>query len=295
VILISMLLPALSRAREQANAVVCASNLKQIGLAMLTYSQDNKGHLFNARNGNHWYNIYSPTVVIDPNDRTAYGSSTNASENTMGQQAYWGVAYTQFAGLNQKAFLCPSAQDVSGDGNLGVQNCLGSGNTTYTPGIGYTCYCINSVGGQQSGWTTADRTAAFGNTASQDALFMLDPEGSGQWVGRPLTSLTDPTHLIVAQDGYEQQIDGNGDIFFNWYQWASPDRSFEYLRHNNKGNCLFADWHVDSLGRGVQTGTTTAITTVTEQHDIRYYTGANIIPQSSVPAKGSGSNTGQDQ
>src|SRR5437016_3180533 len=36
-LLISMLLPALSRARESANAVACASNLRQMGIEMGMY------------------------------------------------------------------------------------------------------------------------------------------------------------------------------------------------------------------------------------------------------------------
>ena len=42
-LLISILLPALGRAREQAKTVQCASNMRQIGLAMSMYSNDNKG------------------------------------------------------------------------------------------------------------------------------------------------------------------------------------------------------------------------------------------------------------
>lgn len=38
--LVSVLLPALSRARQQASAVRCASNLRQIGLGYLMYTQD---------------------------------------------------------------------------------------------------------------------------------------------------------------------------------------------------------------------------------------------------------------
>src|SRR3954471_16136526 len=42
-LLISILLPSLNRARETANRVKCASNLRQIGQAILLYSNENKG------------------------------------------------------------------------------------------------------------------------------------------------------------------------------------------------------------------------------------------------------------
>ena len=39
-VLIGILLPALSRARSEAHAIACASNLKQIGLGLSVYGQD---------------------------------------------------------------------------------------------------------------------------------------------------------------------------------------------------------------------------------------------------------------
>lgn len=45
-ILIAVLLPALARAREQGKQVACASNLRQLGQAMLIYSHDNGGQLY---------------------------------------------------------------------------------------------------------------------------------------------------------------------------------------------------------------------------------------------------------
>jgi hypothetical protein len=42
-VLISLLLPALNRAREQAKLIDCESNFRQIAIATLGYTADNKG------------------------------------------------------------------------------------------------------------------------------------------------------------------------------------------------------------------------------------------------------------
>jgi prepilin-type N-terminal cleavage/methylation domain-containing protein/prepilin-type processing-associated H-X9-DG protein len=42
-ILIGILLPALSKVRQQANSLYCMSNLRQIGMAMVNYTQANNG------------------------------------------------------------------------------------------------------------------------------------------------------------------------------------------------------------------------------------------------------------
>ncbi len=42
-VLISILLPALRKARESANEVACSSNLRQIGMAYMMYTNDHRG------------------------------------------------------------------------------------------------------------------------------------------------------------------------------------------------------------------------------------------------------------
>ncbi|MDB5295169.1 MAG: hypothetical protein JWO31_1152 [Phycisphaerales bacterium] len=44
-LLVSILLPSLNAAREQANTVKCLSNLRQLGVAMAAYTAENKGHM----------------------------------------------------------------------------------------------------------------------------------------------------------------------------------------------------------------------------------------------------------
>src|SRR3954468_12570686 len=44
-ILIALLLPALRKAREQANAIVCQSNMRQLSVAFNIFMSEHQGHL----------------------------------------------------------------------------------------------------------------------------------------------------------------------------------------------------------------------------------------------------------
>jgi prepilin-type N-terminal cleavage/methylation domain-containing protein len=61
-VLITLLMPALTRARRQAETVQCASNMRQVGLALLMYADQYNGVLFPANMG--WSNslvyLHSP-------------------------------------------------------------------------------------------------------------------------------------------------------------------------------------------------------------------------------------------
>src|SRR5947199_6084099 len=48
-LLIGILLPALNKARRSAATIKCASNMRQVGQAVLQYSQARKGVLFPAQ------------------------------------------------------------------------------------------------------------------------------------------------------------------------------------------------------------------------------------------------------
>lgn len=58
-ILASMLLPALSKAKLAGQKTICLSNLHNIGLAMIMYSDDNDG-LIPRGNYTAWYHAYMP-------------------------------------------------------------------------------------------------------------------------------------------------------------------------------------------------------------------------------------------
>ncbi|MDX9979423.1 MAG: DUF1559 domain-containing protein [Lentisphaeria bacterium] len=77
-ILASMLLPALQQAREKARTINCAGNLKQIGLALFMYTEDNKEYL--------------------PITRDPAGTASWRGVDLLGS----------YVGNSEKVFLCPS-------------------------------------------------------------------------------------------------------------------------------------------------------------------------------------------
>jgi prepilin-type N-terminal cleavage/methylation domain-containing protein/prepilin-type processing-associated H-X9-DG protein len=58
-ILASMLLPALARAKSKGKAIQCINNLKQVGLAMILYSDEYEGYIPRG-NGYPWFLVYMP-------------------------------------------------------------------------------------------------------------------------------------------------------------------------------------------------------------------------------------------
>ena len=66
-ILAAMLLPALGQVREKARQVVCANNLRQIGLALLMYTHDHDGWMMPTISGNYNWNRWLMELGYVPN------------------------------------------------------------------------------------------------------------------------------------------------------------------------------------------------------------------------------------
>jgi len=125
-LLISILLPSLNRARETANRVKCASNLRQIGQAILLYANDNRNAypraIFSGGTqvtpdvtSNGGYN--TPGISTDPFS----GASAQVVNNVTA--AYFLLLRTQDIG--SAVFVCPSSnaeKDTYGGGTATVNN-----------------------------------------------------------------------------------------------------------------------------------------------------------------------------
>jgi prepilin-type processing-associated H-X9-DG protein/prepilin-type N-terminal cleavage/methylation domain-containing protein len=113
-ILIAMLLPALNKARKQANEVACASNLRQMGIALVMYTNDTG---------------YYPGCRAEGS-----GSPDGGTENPQrgaGHFNVWAPRLRRYMGGQQgvqKVFYCP-AEDISYQWNNG--NMTPPGGTFY--------------------------------------------------------------------------------------------------------------------------------------------------------------------
>ena len=252
-LLISILLPSLSRAREQAKGIKCASNLRQLGTAMQIYANMNKGNLAWFSNNTKVLRSQSINNVdpyIDPYLEVSSTDETTGSV-TITYDVYWAVHYAIAAKLPPETFTCPSENYRSRTGT-------GDGRFDH--------YGLNAFGMSQVNFT---RAQVFGSTAAETALFRNTAQfkfsnGVNKWVGKQLAKIRNTSDIIFAQDSYEHTIDGNEDTFWDWKQHAPPktavDMAPETLRHNGKANCVFLDGHVEAFGRDLL-------------EDYRWYTG----------------------
>ncbi len=90
-LLLSILLPALSKVKERAKQIVCKANLKSVGIAVLLYLDDHDGKTY-PDHGNR-YEWFDPATgdELDPD----------------APDAYWGLAYKDYA-EDPRVFGCPT-------------------------------------------------------------------------------------------------------------------------------------------------------------------------------------------
>lgn len=152
-ILAAILFPAFARARENARRASCLSNTKQIGLAVLQYSQDYDEKLPPGYSGNSaqplwWYEILTPylkstQIYYCPSDSNSNSTATLSVVNVsygwnfqpLTQQACtpsgWGCGGVSLARIQNTAetILLGDRSNAGADGNLFIH----WSNSTYFP------------------------------------------------------------------------------------------------------------------------------------------------------------------
>lgn len=116
--LIAMLLPALNRAREAANQVACASNMRQYAVATQMYINENRGYFplfgdtyaLNGPSDTLWWNTLAVYMKLPQAlDSNYYTSQANSLQLTAKVRACPADPQYTFIGPNYGAFHAPGA------------------------------------------------------------------------------------------------------------------------------------------------------------------------------------------
>ncbi|MEW6250608.1 MAG: type II secretion system protein [Planctomycetota bacterium] len=172
-LLVSILLPALRQARENAREVVCRSNMRQLATGAGTYLVESRGFLFG--NSFDWMHCWLGTGN-DPND------SRGAEHVELAPQK--GTLY-KYVGEQDKVYYCPNHERFAEEGSTRIKR------YSYTAPLALSgapvnlvkrCLMINPPRpGTFITWRTATLSLGLPIFVEEDTRFYLEAVRDGGW------------------------------------------------------------------------------------------------------------------
>jgi len=247
-LLVSILLPSLSAARNQAKAAVCMANLKRLGTGMVVYvnghgdkfppfrlknsrPKDPKPYVNGwGRSSPRWHWFVDPEEVgpvIDPEPFEAeIKASGSFGDKSTGINGESGLTMTN------KYFRCPSLTD---EFEFDIRNGAYGFNYQY---LGNT-----RTDKGKTRWINFPVGLSRLRSAGQTVL-LADSRGAGRIHGNHSYAL-DPPRMAVERNADEFGPD-DGDV-----QAGLDSKLYRYspveLRHGDRGNVVFVDGHVEAM------------------------------------------------
>jgi prepilin-type N-terminal cleavage/methylation domain-containing protein len=229
-VLLAILMPALQRVKQQAKDVACRSNLRQVGVILYLYLEDNDFKMANC----HQYAPHSDTKCNEYFWRHPDGSFYRHDED----DSYWAVAYSDYV-KNTNVFGCPSFKTAA---ELIASDKL----------YGYDVKLFYDSAFGLNGWLDRENTATIPNHAEVIICHdHVEPRiENGANAGNSDMLFPSPTGVNLTH--YRQ---GGGRA--NWYRgiFRHNLRVGEDYRTGGSLNILWLDMHTSSLkettGEGV--------------------------------------------
>ncbi|MGA2584520.1 MAG: DUF1559 domain-containing protein [Tepidisphaeraceae bacterium] len=230
-LLISILLPSLNRARETANRVKCASNLRQIGLAIMQYSNDNKGpfpRTLYTYGLSSMFGLIHDQSLAGPLGGPGLSGMTDPFFNVDASQSYSTQAWDN---VTMSIFLLLRTEDL----NSAVFNCP-SANT--------------SPDGYGGGTNTSLNQVTFTNNEQNLSYSYANPmaDGNASGAGFKMVQGMEPTYALMADINCGNSGGGGNDNVLAPTTSSSPQQMAmgNSDNHSKAGqNVLYADFHVD--------------------------------------------------
>ena len=212
-ILAGLLLPALSKAKDKAKAIKCVSNLKQLGIALIIYADDNKYYPVGDDTSGVWL---WPALL----------------RSTMQQSA------------STDAFRCPAAPDTAqwipsfGSGLPAYYGYQQDEKRMRSGGASFMSYGYNNWGSAVKGGSTPNQgLGGTDNVKPTAPTAVVKPTGC----------------IAIGDSNWNTNSGGdpNYSSGIGMYNGTAPylQRQWPLDLHNKRANILFCDGHVTGLKR----------------------------------------------
>jgi len=233
-LLISILLPSLSAARDEARKVVCTTNLHQIGIASASYLDANRNrypwgpgktdvfsHYFAGETdkgdgpGSRWSSWYGPGTT----------RHTPASERPLNKYLI-GRSLGKRSDAKLPVFRCPTDNGVRSRGNFDEPSSTNP--CYYVLGTSYEANIIWQLYVQQKENLTGEAYSKRIEYLKNRLIFIFEKKGAS----RAVLAFEDPADCTL------------GGVLYNWH----PDlRYIGWHRRPNFYSSLFLDGHAENL------------------------------------------------
>jgi len=258
-LIMSMLLPALSTARESARSMQCQSNLRQLMLATMQFTDVNNGVLPCHKSdepGVITYGNGADSIDVDtprwPSQLAPFIEGTYDLQQWRELSAATGKSDDQFVPVNNNVFVCPNAPERTTVRNLGYgynYQFLGNPRPKHfdtpsdLPGAVYAKYPVGL-----SGISTTSSTVAFADSMGS----------AGEWATVDRLPYSGTERLINSLGNHGYTLDPprsytpDGVDFSNAHYGPSqctPETRMCPVepRHRGRVNVVFLDGHTASM------------------------------------------------
>lgn len=238
-LLISILLPALNKAREQANSIKCASNMRQLYLDAMMYVQDNNGQFFYPPTAQASESAsYYPNGLYMMGNNSAMVDFTNNPNTNSGSTAY-----------NQPGTFLPYLANGSNspDARMAIFNC------PTDMADGSDRIANTNLGSGAVGVAPRNFSYSFNMCVNWAQLYntYITFTNNVHWHAMPFSRIVSPADkILIWETRYPDDL--TCQLIHAWPNYTTPASGTinpdvqPGNRHNGYANYCFADGHVEA-------------------------------------------------
>lgn len=255
-VLMAFVLPAMSRAREQANQVTCLSNLRQLGLAYIMYCQDNCG----------WFSRAAPYATSPAEESPQdfiWWQQTSSNLYVAPDRDVFNSPILQYLGIKEDAHPIDTVVDFN-EQRQRVLRCPSDPLADHPVGIGepdgnyYYSYAVNNLMQSLDPKIASDSFRLPINKKTGKPFVVAGKLGNVKNPSLKILLVEEPEATI--EDGSFDPTDGSNLLSVRHDHTAlfPPDSLTGYVQINGvwtvrngncRGNVSFCDGHADYVPR----------------------------------------------